>query len=66
MTGKIITHGIHSYFEPSSNGRYAELKAKQQAQLQKLALNKKQREKDPSAWEKQRDLKVFAQALKQY
>jgi len=53
----IITPKGH--FVPSKSGKYAELQAKQQTQLDKLAKNKKYREQHPNTWEADRDLTLL-------
>jgi len=59
-TGKIIEHGNHrAHFEPSPNGKYAELRQKQAEQLQKLEAAKKYRRENPSTWRRDRDLNIL-------
>ena len=62
-SGKFIPVGRRYKFEPSKNGKYAELKAKQQAQLEKLEAAKKIRSSNPD-WDKDRDLRILLGGVK--
>lgn len=61
INGTIVTKGHKTYLVPSKSSRFNELHAKQQAQLEKLAENKKYRQEHPSTWEVDRDLKLILQ-----